>query len=713
MSPQTETKAGVGFKAGVKDYRLTYYTPDYEVKETDILAAFRMTPQAGVPPEEAGAAVAAESSTGTWTTVWTDGLTSLDRYKGRCYDLEPVAGEENQFIAYVAYPLDLFEEGSVTNLFTSIVGNVFGFKALRALRLEDLRIPPAYSKTFQGPPHGIQVERDKLNKYGRPLLGCTIKPKLGLSAKNYGRAVYECLRGGLDFTKDDENVNSQPFMRWRDRFLFCAEAIYKSQGETGEIKGHYLNATAGTSEEMLKRAAFARELGMPIVMHDYLTGGFTANTSLAHYCRDNGLLLHIHRAMHAVIDRQKNHGMHFRVLAKALRMSGGDHIHAGTVVGKLEGERQVTLGFVDLLRDDYIEKDRSRGIYFTQDWVSMPGVLPVASGGIHVWHMPALTEIFGDDSVLQFGGGTLGHPWGNAPGAAANRVALEACVQARNEGRDLATEGNVVIREAAKWSPELAAACEVWKEIKFEFATIDTLFLKQNQRICEECGYHLEMSSTERIELLIDPNTWQPMDENILPFDVLEFVDEKAYKDRLEENQTRTGLTDAVQTGIGELNGTLVALGVMDFQFMGGSMGSVVGEKLTRLIEYATQQSLPLIIVCASGGARMQEGTLSLMQMAKIASVLQVHQVQQRLLYISILTYPTTGGVTASFGMLGKRVIEQTLRQEVPDGFQVAESLFDHGLLDLIVPRAILKGVLGELFQLYNSAPCQLVRKYI
>ncbi|KAG6540156.1 hypothetical protein Mapa_018446 [Marchantia paleacea] len=416
-----------------------------------------MTPQPGVPAEEAGAAVAAESSTGTWTTVWTDGLTNLDRYKGRCYDIDPVPGEENQYIAYVAYPLDLFEEGSVTNMFTSIVGNVFGFKALRALRLEDLRIPPAYTKTFQGPPHGIQVERDKLNKYGRPLLGCTIKPKLGLSAKNYGRTVYECLRGGLDFTKDDENVNSQPFMRWRDRFLFVAEAIYKSQAETGEIKGHYLNATAGTCEEMLKRAACARELG----------SGF--------YCRDNGLLLHIHRAMHAVIDRQKNHGIHFRVLAKALRMSGGDHIHAGTVVGKLEGDRQVTLGFVDLLRDDYIEKDRSRGIYFTQDWVSLPGVLPVASGGIHVWHMPALTEIFGDDSVLQFGGGTLGHPWGNAPGAVANRVALEACVQARNEGRDLARQGNEIIREASKWSPELAAACEIWKEIKFEFDIIDTL----------------------------------------------------------------------------------------------------------------------------------------------------------------------------------------------------------------------------------------------
>ncbi|CAN6465181.1 unnamed protein product [Victoria cruziana] len=420
MSPKIGTKASVGFKAGVKDYRLTYYTPDYETLATDILAAFRVTPQPGVPLGEAGAVMAAESSTGTWTT--------------------PVAGEENQYIAYVAYPLDLFKEGSVTNMFTSIVGNVFGFKALRALRLEDLRIPPACSKTFQGQPHGIQVVRDKLNKYGCPLLGCTIKPKLGLSAKNYGRAVYECLRSGLDFTKDDENVNSQLFMHWRDR--------------------HYLNATAGTSEEMIKRVVCARELGVPIIMHDYLTGGFTANTSLAHYCQDNGLLLHIHHTMHAVIDRQRNHGIHFHVLAKALRMSGGDHIHYGSVVGKLEGKRDVTLGFVDLLHDDFIEKDWSRGIYFTQDWVSMLGVLPVASGGIYVWHMPALIEIFGDDSVLY---------------AVANRVALEVCVQAHNEGRDLAHEGNKIICEASKWSLELAIACEVWKEIKFKFEAMDVL----------------------------------------------------------------------------------------------------------------------------------------------------------------------------------------------------------------------------------------------
>jgi len=467
--------AAKSYSAGVKEYRQTYWEPDYRVKDTDILACFKITPQAGVEREEAAAAVAAESSTGTWTTVWTDLLTDLEYYKGRAYRIEDVPGDDSCFYAFVAYPIDLFEEGSVVNVFTSLVGNVFGFKAIRALRLEDVRFPIAYVKTCGGPPHGIQVERDIMNKYGRPLLGCTIKPKLGLSAKNYGRAVYECLRGGLDFTKDDENVNSQPFMRWRDRFAFVAEGVKKAEGETGERKGHYLNVTAPTPEEMYKRAEFAKSLEMPIIMHDYLTGGFCANTGLANWCRENRMLLHIHRAMHAVIDRDRHHGIHFRVLTKALRLSGGDHLHTGTVVGKLEGDREATLGWIDLLRERFIKEDRSRGIFFDQDWGSMPGALAVASGGIHVWHVPALLSIFGDDAVFQFGGGTLGHPWGNAAGACANRTALEACVQARNEGRDLEKEGKEILAAAAKSSPELKAAMDTWKEVKFEFDVVDKL----------------------------------------------------------------------------------------------------------------------------------------------------------------------------------------------------------------------------------------------
>lgn len=178
-------------------------------------------------------------------------------------------------------------------------------------------------------------------------------------------------------------------------------------------------------------------------------------------------------------------------------------------------------------------------------------------------------------------------------------------------------------------------------------------FLKQNRSVCGERGYHLSMNSMERIELLIDRDTWIPMDEDMTAKDVSDFSDEDSHQNRVTVSQEKTGLTDAVQTGLGSLDGTVIAPGVMDFHLMGGSMGSVVGEKITRLIEYATDKSSPLVPICASGGARTQEGTLSLMQMAKISSVSQIHQVQKKLLHISILTYPTTGGVTASFGMLG------------------------------------------------------------
>nr|YP_010414287.1 acetyl-CoA carboxylase beta subunit [Sida acuta]URS64468.1 acetyl-CoA carboxylase beta subunit [Sida acuta] len=245
--------------------------------------------------------------------------------------------------------------------------------------------------------------------------------------------------------------------------------------------------------------------------------------------------------------------------------------------------------------------------------------------------------------------------------------------------------------------------------------------LKPKMHICEQCGYHLKMSSSDRIELSIDPGTWSPMDEDMISLDPIEFQsEEELYKDRIDFYQRKTGLTEAIQTGTGQLNGIPMAIGVMDFQFMGGSMGSVVGEKITRLIEYATNHFLPLILVCASGGARMQEGSLSLMQMAKISSALYDYQSNKKLFYVSILTSPTTGGVTASFGMLGdiiiaepnayiafagKRVIEQTLNKTIPEGSQAAEYLFHKGLFDLIVPRNLLKGVLSELVQLHGFFP--------
>src|SRR6202012_4912496 len=293
----------------------------------------------------------------------------------------------------------------------------------KALRLEDMRIPPHYAKTFQGPAHGVVMESEYLNKYGRPLLGATVKPKLGLSARNYGRVVYEALKGGLDFTKDDENINSQPFMRWRDRFIHCMEAVNKAQADTGEIKGHYLNVTAATMEGMYERAEFAKEVGSVIVMIA-LTIGYTAIQSMAKWCRKNGVILHLHRAGHSTYTRQKNHGVSFRVIAKWARLMGVDHIHAGTVVGKLECDPSTTKGFYDILRESFIPEDPRWGIFFDQDWGSMPGVMPVASGGIHAGQMHQLLHYLGEDVILQFGGGTIGHPMGIAAGAGAEPGSL-------------------------------------------------------------------------------------------------------------------------------------------------------------------------------------------------------------------------------------------------------------------------------------------------
>jgi ribulose-bisphosphate carboxylase large chain len=460
--------------SGVTPYaEMGYYDADYEPKDTDILAAFRVTPQPGVDPVEAAAAVAGESSTATWTVVWTDRLTPHEHYQAKAYRVDPVPGRDGEYIARIAYDLDLFEEGSIANLTSSIIGNVFGFKALKALRLEDMRVPPHYVKTFQGPPHGIVMEREYLDKFGRPLLGATTKPKLGLSAKNYARVVYEALRGGLDFTKDDENINSQPFMRWRDRFVMTMEAVERASAETGEVKGHYLNVTAATMEEMYERAELAKELGSVIVMVD-LTVGFTALQSLSHWARRNGVLLHLHRAGHSTYTRQKTHGVSFRVLAKWCRMLGVDHVHAGTVVGKLEGDPGSVRGYYDVLRERRNEPDPVKGLVFEQDWASLPGVMPVASGGIHAGQMHQLLDHLGEDVVLQFGGGTIGHPMGIAAGATANRVAVEAMIMARNEGREVLAEGPEILARAARGCPELAAALEVWKDITFDFESTDT-----------------------------------------------------------------------------------------------------------------------------------------------------------------------------------------------------------------------------------------------
>jgi ribulose-bisphosphate carboxylase large chain len=336
-----------------------------------------------------------------------------------------------------------------------------------------MRIPFAYLKTFQGPATGVVVERERMDKFGRPLLGATVKPKLGLSGKNYGRVVYEGLKGGLDFLKDDENINSQPFMRWRERFVYCIEGINRAAAATGEVKGSYLNVTAATIEEMYTRAEYAKEIGSIIIMID-LVIGYTAIQTMAVWARANDMILHLHRAGNSTYARQKNHGINFRVICKWMRMSGVDHIHAGTVVGKLEGDPLMIQGFYDTLLNAKIEVNLPRGQFFEMDWASLRKCMPVASGGIHCGQMHQLLDYLGDDVVLQFGGGTIGHPDGIQAGATANRVALEAMVVARNEGRPYIEEGPQILRDAATSCGPLQTALDLWKDISFNYSSTDT-----------------------------------------------------------------------------------------------------------------------------------------------------------------------------------------------------------------------------------------------
>lgn len=240
---------------------------------------------------------------------------------------------------------------------------------------------------------------------------------------------------------------------------------------------------------------------------------------------------------------------------------------------------------------------------------------------------------------------------------------------------------------------------------------IHQIELAQNLQVCPKCQHHMTLGSAERIESLVDPGTFKEMDAGMLSIDSLRFRGVATYEERLETYRKKTGLKDAVITGDAVICGHAAGLAVMDFNFIAATMGSVVGEKITRMIERATKKKRPVIIVSASGGARMYEGMLSLMQMAKTSGALALHA-EARLPYISVLTNPTTAGVMASYaslgdiimaepkcmiGFAGPRVIRETTHQELPKGFQTAEFLQDHGLVDMIVPRVRLRPVLGEL----------------
>lgn len=267
-------------------------------------------------------------------------------------------------------------------------------------------------------------------------------------------------------------------------------------------------------------------------------------------------------------------------------------------------------------------------------------------------------------------------------------------------------------------APKKDIPAGLWLKCKGCEAIVYQSSLAENRNVCPKCGYHYPLTAQERIELLTDTGSFAEIDADLRSVDALQFSGGKVYPGKLEEARAKTGLNEAIVGGTAALDGRRMALGVMDFRFMGASMGSVVGEKVTRLTEKATREGLPLVIVTASGGARMQEGMLSLMQMAKTSGALARHT-EAALPYIVIMTHPTTAGVTASFaslgdlvlaepraliGFAGPRVIKQTTQSELPAGFQSAEFLVRHGFIDRVVPRPALRHELSLLLEYFAGA---------
>ena len=397
----------------------------YKPVESDLVCTFYVEPDE-ISMMEAAGGVAAESSVGTWTELTTV-KPYVDKLSARVFVLE---GNKVK----IAYPVELFEEGNMPNILSSVAGNVFGLKALRNLRLSDIEFPAELFKNFKGPQFGIQGIRELLRVSKRPLVGTIIKPKLGLKTVDHAKVAYEAWAGGCDIVKDDENLSSQRFNPFEQRVVKTLDMRDKAQSETGERKVYIVNVTAET-ELMVKRAEFVFAHGGEYVMVDILTCGFSALQTL----RDRGLklVIHAHRAGHAAFTKNPKHGIAMRVIAKVARIIGVDQLHVGTVVGKMSETKQEVIENVEACK---------------MPMASFKQVLPVASGGLHPRLVPALMATFGKDFVIQAGGGIHGHTNGTFAGATAMRQAVEATL----EGKTL--------KEYATNHEELKAALELWRE---------------------------------------------------------------------------------------------------------------------------------------------------------------------------------------------------------------------------------------------------------
>jgi len=409
----------------------------YKPKD-DLVCLFKIIPNK-VSLEKAANTVALESSVGTWTDVRGIKLDYAEKLRAKVFYMN-----KNGWVK-IAYPSELFEKDNIPNILSSIAGNIFGMNAVKAIRLEDVRLPTSILKKFKGPRYGIEGVRKILKIKSRPIVGTIIKPKLGLNTQHHAESAYESWKGGCDLVKDDENLASQKFNQFENRLAKTLEMADKAESETGEKKGYLVNVTAET-KEMMKRAQLAEKMGGKYVMIDILTSGWAAVQTLRE--ANFKLAIHAHRAMHAAFDRNPDHGMNMMVIADFARLIGVDQIHIGTGIGKLEGDIKDIIQLKEEISRMKVKKTKKR---LQQNWMNIKPVMPVSSGGLHPGHVPFLIRHLGKDLVIQAGGGIHGHPFGTEAGARAMRQAVDAVLRKKS------------LREYAKTHVELEEALEEWE----------------------------------------------------------------------------------------------------------------------------------------------------------------------------------------------------------------------------------------------------------
>jgi ribulose-bisphosphate carboxylase large chain len=397
--------------------------------------------RSGLPLEEAAKRIAEEESTGTWTHVSTTTKSIEKKYSARV-----VAIDREKHTAEICYPYADFDlkTGGIPQALSILAGNLFGLGSLDGVRLLDVSFPKDFVKQFDGPNFGIEGIRKLLgtSKEKRPHVGTIIKPKIGLSPKQTAEVAFEAAMGGVDFIKDDETLVDQSFCSLEKRVNAVIDKMDKAKDETGK---NVLYACNVTSTDIVKTAERAMKAGANCLMVDVLTCGFGSLQILSEKFRK--VPIHVHRTMHAAIDRSKDFGIDFLVLAKLIRLAGGDQVHIGSVVGKMEGDKRDVLAIEETIEHSVIKKHAG---LLENNWYGIKPVFAVCSGGLHPSLVPELVKLLGKDIVIQAGGGIHGHPFGTRAGAKAMRQSVDAVMK------------GIPLREHAKDHVELAKALEKW-----------------------------------------------------------------------------------------------------------------------------------------------------------------------------------------------------------------------------------------------------------